>query len=85
MRLTRRGRELQSDFGNWQTTWGEINRYQRLTEDIVQPLDDAKPSLPVGMAPGRWGALAHSIREAAKHAENLRHGRQQLHRGRGVR
>jgi len=24
----------------------------------VQPLDDSKPSLPVGMAAGRWGALA---------------------------
>ena len=49
---------LQRDFGTWQTPWGEINRYQRLTGDIVQPLDDAKPSLPVGMAPAMWGALA---------------------------
>jgi acyl-homoserine-lactone acylase len=38
--------------------WGEINRYQRLTDDIVQPFDDAKPSLPVGFAPAQWGALA---------------------------
>jgi len=49
---------LQRDFGTWQTPWGEINRYQRLTGDIVQPVDDAKPSLPVGMAPALWGALA---------------------------
>jgi acyl-homoserine-lactone acylase len=49
---------LQHDFGRWQTPWGEINRYQRLTDDIVQPFDDAKPSLPVGFAPGNWGALA---------------------------
>jgi len=49
---------LQRDFGTWETAWGEINRYQRLTGDIVQPLDDAKPSLPVGMAPAMWGALA---------------------------
>jgi len=49
---------LQRDFGRWQTPWGEINRYQRLTDDIVQPFGDAKPSLPVGFAPGNWGALA---------------------------
>lgn len=49
---------LQKDFGRWQTPWGEINRYQRLTDDIVQPIDDAKPSLPVGFASSTWGALA---------------------------
>jgi acyl-homoserine-lactone acylase len=50
--------KLERDFGRWDTPWGEINRYQRLTDDIVQPVDDAKPSLPVGFAPSTWGALA---------------------------
>ena len=50
--------KLQRDFGRWQTPWGDINRYQRLTDDIVQPFDDAKPSLPVGFASSSWGALA---------------------------
>jgi acyl-homoserine-lactone acylase len=50
--------KLQRDFGRWQTPWGEINRFQRLTDDIVQPFDDGKPSLPVGFAPSQWGALA---------------------------
>jgi acyl-homoserine-lactone acylase len=50
--------KLQRDFGRWQTPWGGINRFQRLTDDIVQPFDDAKPSLPVGFAPAQWGALA---------------------------
>jgi acyl-homoserine-lactone acylase len=50
--------KLQRDFGQWQTPWGDINRYQRLTDDIVQPVDDAKPSLPVGFASSNWGALA---------------------------
>lgn len=50
--------KLQRDFGRWQIPWGEINRYQRLTDDIVQPFDDAKPSLPVGFASSQWGALA---------------------------
>ena len=50
--------KLQRDFGTWQTPWGEINRFQRLTDDIVQPFDDAKPSLAVGFASSQWGALA---------------------------
>jgi acyl-homoserine-lactone acylase len=50
--------KMQRDFGRWQTPWGEINRFQRLTDDIVQPFDDTKPSLPVGFAPSQWGALA---------------------------
>ena len=50
--------KLQRDFGSWRTPWGAINRYQRLTDDIVQPVDDDKPSLPVGFASSNWGALA---------------------------
>jgi acyl-homoserine-lactone acylase len=50
--------KMQRDFGRWQTPWGEINRFQRLTDDIAQPFDDTKPSLPVGFAPSQWGALA---------------------------
>jgi acyl-homoserine-lactone acylase len=50
--------KLQQDFGGRQIAWGEINRFQRLTDDIVQPFDDAKASLPVGFAPSQWGALA---------------------------
>ena len=50
--------KLQRDFGRWQVPWGEINRFQRLTDDIVQPFEDSKPSLPVGFAPSQWGALA---------------------------
>ncbi|HTV96645.1 MAG TPA: penicillin acylase family protein [Steroidobacteraceae bacterium] len=50
--------QLEHDFGRWRVPWGEINRFQRLTDDIVQPFDDRQPSLPVGFAPGQWGALA---------------------------
>ena len=53
--------KLQQDFGRWQIAWGEINRFQRLTDDIVQPFDDAQPSLPVGFAPSQWGALASFV------------------------
>jgi acyl-homoserine-lactone acylase len=47
-----------ADFGSWKTPWGEINRFQRLTGDIVQPFTDAGPSIPVGFASARWGSLA---------------------------
>ncbi|MBN1294987.1 MAG: acylase [Candidatus Latescibacteria bacterium] len=50
--------EFEKDFGTWKTAWGEINRYQRLNGDIEQAFNDTMPSIPVGMASGRWGALA---------------------------
>ncbi|QDO95088.1 acylase [Formosa sediminum] len=50
--------ELKLDFGTWKTPWGEFNRYQRNDGAIVQKFDDKKPSIPVGMASGTWGALA---------------------------
>jgi acyl-homoserine-lactone acylase len=49
---------LEADFGRWQTPWGEINRFQRLTGDIVQPFDDAQPSTPMAYASGNFGSLA---------------------------
>ena len=49
---------LTADFGSWRTPWGEINRFQRLTGDIVQPFSDAGPSIPVGFTSGTWGSLA---------------------------
>jgi len=49
---------LTADFGNWRTPWGEINRFQRLTGDIVHPFNDAAPSIPVGFTSGNWGSLA---------------------------
>jgi acyl-homoserine-lactone acylase len=49
---------LESDFGSWRTPWGDVNRFQRLTGDIVHPFDDDAPSIPVGFASGRWGSLA---------------------------
>jgi len=49
---------LEADFGSWRTPWGEINRFQRLTGDIVHPFDDDGPSIPVGFTSSRWGSLA---------------------------
>jgi len=49
---------LAANFGSWKTPWGDINRFQRLTGDIVQPFNDAGPSIPVGFTSSRWGSLA---------------------------
>jgi acyl-homoserine lactone acylase PvdQ len=50
--------KLTADFGTWKTPWGDINRFQRLTGDIVQPFNDAGPSIPVGFTSSAWGSLA---------------------------
>lgn len=65
---------LEEDFGSWRTPWGEINRFQRLTGDIVQPFDDDQPSTPVGFTSGRWGSLA-SFGTRTPDGEVRRYGR----------
>ena len=50
--------KLTADFGTWKTPWGEINRFQRITDDIVHPFTDAGPSVPVGFTSAVWGSLA---------------------------
>ena len=56
--LTRASDKLTADFGTWRTPWGKINRYQRLTGDMVQHFDDTRPSTPVGFTSSTWGSLA---------------------------
>jgi acyl-homoserine-lactone acylase len=51
-------KQLATDFGSWKMPWGEINRFQRLTGDIVQPFADAAPSIPIPFTSARWGSLA---------------------------
>ena len=50
--------KLAADFGTWKTPWGDINRFQRITGDIVHPFSDAAASIPVGFTSGNWGSLA---------------------------
>jgi acyl-homoserine lactone acylase PvdQ len=49
---------LTNDFGTWKMEWGGINRFQRLTDDIVPQFNDAKASIPVGFTSSQWGSLA---------------------------
>ncbi len=50
--------KLQGDFGKANVPWGEVNRFQRLTDDIVQPFDDSGSSTPVPFPSALWGSLA---------------------------
>ena len=50
---------LEHDFSGWRVPWGEINRFQRLNNNSIEPtFSDASPSLPVGFTASRWGSLA---------------------------
>jgi acyl-homoserine-lactone acylase len=50
--------KLTNDFGSWRTEWGAVNRFQRLTGDILQPFADSGASIPVPFTSARWGSLA---------------------------
>jgi acyl-homoserine lactone acylase PvdQ len=49
---------LTADFGTWQTPWGQINRFQRINDDIDSSFNDAGPSIPVPFVSSVWGSLA---------------------------
>ena len=50
--------KLEQSFGSWKTPWGEINRFQRITDDLNPAFNDALPSIPVGFTSNKWGSLA---------------------------
>jgi acyl-homoserine lactone acylase PvdQ len=50
--------KLKESFGTWKTAWGDINRFQRVNDDITARFNDADPSIPVGFTSGIWGSLA---------------------------
>lgn len=56
--LTQAVTTLTNDFGTWKKPWGEINRFQRLNNDIDATFDDSKPSYPVMFGSATWGSLA---------------------------
>ena len=50
--------KIQAGFGTWKTPWGDINRFQRVNDNIEPSFNDADPSIPVGFTSGIWGSLA---------------------------
>ncbi len=57
---------LTRDFGRWQVPWGEINRFQRISNAIDPPYSDTEPSIAVPFGEGRWGSLASFRSEPRK-------------------
>jgi acyl-homoserine-lactone acylase len=49
---------LTANFGTWKTTWGTINRFQRISPEIAPRFDDAQASIPVPFTASVWGSLA---------------------------
>jgi acyl-homoserine lactone acylase PvdQ len=50
--------KIQAGFGTWKTPWGDINRFQRVNDNIEPSFSDTDPSIPVGFTSGIWGSLA---------------------------
>ena len=50
--------KIQAGFGTWKTPWGNINRFQRINDNIEPSFNDADPSIPVGFTSGIWGSIA---------------------------
>ncbi len=50
--------KLAADFGSWKTPWGEINRFQRINDNIQPSFTDEGPSIPVPFVSSQWGSLA---------------------------
>lgn len=50
--------KLRADFGTWQMRWGQINRFQRVNDDIVPHFSDSEPSIPIPFVYSGWGSLA---------------------------
>ncbi len=49
--------DLKSKHGDWKIAWGSINRYQRISSEIIQQYNDNEKSYPIGFASAQWGAL----------------------------
>ena len=62
--------DLQKRFGKWQTSWGDINRYQRVEGN---KFDDSKPSLPVGLASSSFGSIPSFVSRRSDNT-NKRYG-----------
>ncbi len=65
--------ELKTKFGKWEMPWGELNRFQRLANEIIEKHDDAQASIPVGFASALWGCLP-SVNSRYFEGTKLRYG-----------
>ena len=57
MQLNAAINSLHNRYGKWNIAWGEINRFQRINNDIDSKFDDTAPSIPVGFTSSQWGQI----------------------------
>jgi acyl-homoserine lactone acylase PvdQ len=48
---------IEQQFGRWNVTWGEVNRFQRIANTQPAVFDDSKPSISVPFTSSAWGQL----------------------------
>jgi acyl-homoserine lactone acylase PvdQ len=49
--------DLNKDFGTWRVAWGDLNRFQRISNGDALKMDDLKASIPVPFTSSAWGQL----------------------------
>ena len=49
--------DLNKDFGAWRVAWGDLNRFQRISNGDALKMDDLKASIPVPFTSSAWGQL----------------------------
>lgn len=49
--------DLNKDFGTWRVAWGELNRFQRISNGESLQMDDSKSSMAVPFTSSAWGQL----------------------------
>ncbi len=49
--------DLKKDFGTWKVAWGELNRFQRISNGDALQMDDSKSSFAVPFTSSAWGQL----------------------------
>ena len=50
-------KKLKADHGTWEIAWGEVNRFQRISNAMKSRFDDNQPSIPSPFASSAWGSL----------------------------
>lgn len=66
-------KDLETKWGTWKVSWGEINRFQRSGGEIDLKYDDTKSSLPIAFGPGSWGSLP-SFKSSYQNGSKKRYG-----------
>jgi acyl-homoserine lactone acylase PvdQ len=50
-------KDIEQQWGTWKVTWGEVNRFQRISNQQPPVFDDSIPSLAVPFTSSAWGQL----------------------------